>query len=80
MGKTPGGTLSGASTPVEGTPDVEDPEDPVRYQPAITVHDNEGEGEEDEEMTHSVRAKVFKMVNTDDRPCWVDMGIGAVSP
>jgi hypothetical protein len=42
------------------------------------LHGGEGEGEEDEETTYTVKAKVFKF--TTDRegaPTWSDMGIGA---
>jgi nucleoporin NUP2 len=41
------------------------------------LHGGEGEGEEDEETTYTVKAKVFKF--TTDRegaPTWSDMGIG----
>ncbi|KAH9992616.1 hypothetical protein BJV77DRAFT_1067629 [Russula vinacea] len=43
------------------------------------LHGGEGEGEEDEETTYTVKAKVFKF--TTDRegsPTWSDMGIGMV--
>lgn len=41
------------------------------------LHGGEGEGEEDEETTYTLKAKVFKF--TTDRegaPTWSDMGIG----
>jgi nucleoporin NUP2 len=42
------------------------------------IHGGEGEGEEDEETTYTVKAKVFKF--TTDRegaPTWSEMGVGA---
>ncbi|GBE81163.1 predicted protein [Sparassis crispa] len=42
-----------------------------------SVHDLEGEGEENEEATHEVRSKVFKMVkDKDGKDKWSDMGVG----
>lgn len=40
------------------------------------THDEEGEGEEGEETTHAVKAKVYKMLKTKDESKWGDMGIG----
>jgi len=40
------------------------------------VHDQEGEGEEDEETTHNVKCKVYKLGKTDGAAAWADMGIG----
>lgn len=42
-----------------------------------SVHDQEGEGEEDEDTTHSVKAKVYKLTKLDGAATWSDMGIGA---
>ncbi|KAG2099110.1 hypothetical protein BD769DRAFT_225335 [Suillus cothurnatus] len=39
-------------------------------------HDDEGEGEEDEETTHIVKAKVFKLSKTSDKSEWKDLGVG----
>jgi nucleoporin NUP2 len=39
-------------------------------------HDLEGEGEEDEETTHAVRVKVFKLSQSNGETSWADMGIG----
>ncbi|KAH9951533.1 hypothetical protein B0H21DRAFT_179741 [Amylocystis lapponica] len=41
-----------------------------------SVHDLEGEGEEDEETTHETRSKVYKMVKDQEKSEWGDMGIG----
>jgi len=38
------------------------------------IHDQEGEGEEDEETTHVVKAKVYKLAKNDAK--WTDMGVG----
>jgi nucleoporin NUP2 len=44
---------------------------------STTHHDEDGQGEEDEETIHQVRAKVFKLVNEEGGPRkWADMGIG----
>jgi len=42
-------------------------------------HDEEGEGEEDEETTHIVKAKVFKLVKTSEKSEWKELGIGGYS-
>ncbi|KAG2037408.1 hypothetical protein BDR03DRAFT_1091809 [Suillus americanus] len=39
-------------------------------------HDDEGEGEEDEETTYIVKAKVFKLSKTSDKSEWKDLGVG----
>jgi nucleoporin NUP2 len=43
-------------------------------------HDLEGEGEEDEETTHTVRAKVFKLSQSNGEKIWADMGVGKAIP
>lgn len=43
-----------------------------------SVHDIEGEGEEDEETKHEVRTKVYRMMTKqDESQQWTDVGIGA---
>ncbi|OJA11024.1 hypothetical protein AZE42_06437 [Rhizopogon vesiculosus] len=39
-------------------------------------HDGEGEGEENEETTYTVRAKLFKLTKTSDKSEWKDLGVG----
>ncbi|KAG9316618.1 hypothetical protein JVU11DRAFT_2672 [Chiua virens] len=39
-------------------------------------HDDEGEGEEGEEITHAVRCKVFRLSKSQDKSEWKDLGIG----
>ncbi|KAG0698127.1 hypothetical protein DFH29DRAFT_1019689 [Suillus ampliporus] len=39
-------------------------------------HDGEGEGEEDEETMHTVKAKVFKLSKTSDKSEWKELGVG----
>lgn len=42
-----------------------------------SVHDKEGEGEEDETTTHEIRSKVYKMVKDEDgMNRWADQGVG----
>jgi nucleoporin NUP2 len=41
-----------------------------------SVHDQEGEGEEDEETTHSVKTKVYSL-NTEEG-AWKDLGLGVL--
>jgi len=42
----------------------------------VSVHDQEGVGEEDEETTHSVKCKVYKLNKADGGAGWADMGVG----
>ena len=65
---------SSVATSLEGTPAAED-------QPSsshlTSIHDAEGEGEEDEETAHEVRSKVYKMTKkSDGSQEWIDMGVG----
>jgi nucleoporin NUP2 len=40
-------------------------------------HDEEGAGEEDEETTHTIRAKVYRLLrNKDGANYWADTGVG----
>ena len=43
------------------------------------THDEEGEGEEDEETTHAVRCKVFRLSKSEDKTEWKDLGVGSSS-
>ena len=44
---------------------------------SASVHDLEGEGEENEETTHEIRSKVYKLTrNSDGKSVWGDMGVG----
>jgi nucleoporin NUP2 len=60
---TNGGTTEGGSeAPVLGGPNP---------------HDVEGEGEEDEETTHEIKAKAFKLkTDKDGKTLWAEMGVG----
>ncbi|KAG2153714.1 uncharacterized protein EDB93DRAFT_1248622 [Suillus bovinus] len=49
--------------------------DDVKLLPTSN-HDGEGEGEEDEETTYAVKAKVFKLSKTSDKSEWKELGIG----
>ena len=45
---------------------------------AGSVHDKEGEGEEEEETTHEIRSKVYKMMKDDEgKSRWAEQGVGA---
>ncbi|KAI6134527.1 hypothetical protein EV401DRAFT_1225280 [Pisolithus croceorrhizus] len=67
---------SGESTPQpEGNEETPPAEDDAAKSLTTGVHDEEGEGEEDEETVHAVRCKVFKLTKTDDRSEWKDLGI-----
>lgn len=39
-----------------------------------SVHDQEGEGEEDEETTHSVKTKVYSL--NKEEGAWKELGVG----
>ncbi|KAG2342478.1 hypothetical protein BDR05DRAFT_1060218 [Suillus weaverae] len=39
-------------------------------------HDGEGEGEEDEVTTYTVKAKVYKLSKTSDKSEWKELGVG----
>jgi len=41
-----------------------------------SVHDQEGEGEEDEETTHSVKAKVYSL--NKEEGAWKELGVGVL--
>jgi nucleoporin NUP2 len=65
-----------SSTTRGGTPATEGSLDEDGQAPP-GIHGGEGEGEEDEETTYTVKAKVFKF--TTDRegaPTWSEMGVG----
>lgn len=51
-------------------------EDAAKLLPSHT-HDEEGEGEEDEETTHVVRCKVYRLYKFEDKGEWKDLGIGS---
>ncbi|CCM01931.1 uncharacterized protein FIBRA_04004 [Fibroporia radiculosa] len=64
---------SGTSTPA--------PEAEAEPQPQListSVHDMEGEGEENEVTTHEIRSKVFKMMKRDGKNEWSDLGVGVL--
>ncbi|KAG1809298.1 uncharacterized protein BJ212DRAFT_1484421 [Suillus subaureus] len=58
------------SQPVAGD---EGTQDDAKLLPTSN-HDDEGEGEEDEETTYTVKAKVFKLSKTPDKSEWKDLG------
>ncbi|KAF7968919.1 hypothetical protein HWV62_28854 [Athelia sp. TMB] len=74
-----GGSFSGFGAPPAAKPaGSEEPEaeDDSKALPTKN-HDVEGEGEEDEETTHTTRCKVFKLGKKDDGSQeWRDIGIG----
>ncbi|KAI0696692.1 hypothetical protein BC835DRAFT_1305493 [Cytidiella melzeri] len=56
----------------QGTPDEAPP-----MLITNTVHDQDGEGEEDENTAHEQKSKVYKMIKKDDGTQeWKDMGVG----
>ncbi|KAI0661280.1 hypothetical protein C8Q70DRAFT_932300 [Cubamyces menziesii] len=64
----------------ESTPAAAEGSDAPQGLPASTsVHDMEGEGEEDEVTTHEIRSKVYKMVkDKDGKASWGDLGVGVL--
>ncbi|KAH0827861.1 hypothetical protein J3R83DRAFT_3488 [Lanmaoa asiatica] len=71
---------SSESTPqpeVEGNEDGGD-EEAAKLLPSHT-HDEEGEGEENEETTHVVRCKVYRLSKSEDKSEWKDLGVGSFS-
>ncbi|TFY66349.1 hypothetical protein EVG20_g4732 [Dentipellis fragilis] len=63
----------------EETPATDVSEDGTGRVLSPGVHDQEGEGEEDEETTHAVRVKVLKLTESKlpEKPrYWADMGVG----
>ena len=66
---------------LEGTPAPgEESQGQAQPPPLIassSVHDIEGEGEEDEETTHEIRSKVFRMTkDKEGKVQWSDLGVG----
>ncbi|KAH7925510.1 hypothetical protein BV22DRAFT_1195086 [Leucogyrophana mollusca] len=70
------GTLSPPLDSGGSTPQPEGAEDDSAKVVSSSNHDGEGEGEEDEETTHAARCKVYKMMKTNGKSEWKDMGIG----
>ncbi|KAF8444605.1 hypothetical protein L210DRAFT_3758587 [Boletus edulis BED1] len=68
---------SSESTPQPEAEGIEEggEEDAVRLLPSH-IHDEEGEGEEDEETTHLVRCKVYRLFKSEDKNEWKDVGVG----
>ncbi|RDX41788.1 hypothetical protein OH76DRAFT_1422896 [Lentinus brumalis] len=63
-------------TSAEGTP-APDTNGPLLS--AMSEHDKEGEGEEDEETVHAIRSKVYKMTkDKEGNAQWGDMGVGVL--
>ncbi|KAI0339767.1 hypothetical protein BDW22DRAFT_1379748 [Trametopsis cervina] len=86
-GVTPSGFAFGAPKATEATDDNGDGGDGASGQataddapPVLvttSVHDQDGEGEEDEETTYEQKCKVYKMTEKDDGSKeWKDLGIG----
>ena len=63
---------AGAKTGEGGEEEV----DHAKILSPVSVHDQEGEGEEDEETMHTVKTKVYKMNKAEGAVGWTDMGIG----
>ena len=56
---------------------AEDGAQPPPLLASSSVHDLEGEGEEDEVTMHEIRSKVFKMTkDKDGKAQWGDLGVG----
>lgn len=52
-------------------------DEPLPQLFAGSVHDKEGEGEEDETTTHEIRSKVYKLVKDDEgQNRWAEQGVG----
>ncbi|KAI8993870.1 hypothetical protein BD414DRAFT_506437 [Trametes punicea] len=69
------GGESGESTPAP----AEGGDAPQVLPSSTSVHDLEGEGEEDEITTHEIRSKVYKMIkDKDGKVQWGDMGVGVL--
>ncbi|KZT29024.1 hypothetical protein NEOLEDRAFT_1175356 [Neolentinus lepideus HHB14362 ss-1] len=62
----------------EAAVDAEDADAPKTV--SNSIHDLEGQGEEDEETTHSVKSKVYRFTKNpdDEKGKWVDMGVGVL--
>ncbi|TCD67857.1 hypothetical protein EIP91_011854 [Steccherinum ochraceum] len=78
---TPGSSLAGSAvgseegTPAPGSDGDRDPASLLKH--ATSVHDQDGEGEQDETSEHQVRSKVYKMSKKDDgSQAWTDLGVG----
>jgi len=41
-------------------------------------YDEEGEGEEDEETTHAIKSKVYRLMKTGEEAKWGDLGVGII--
>ncbi|KAH9859097.1 hypothetical protein C2E23DRAFT_880472 [Lenzites betulinus] len=68
-----GGEKEGVSSG-DGTPA---PDAPQTLPASTSVHDQEGEGEENEVTTHEIRSKVYKMTkDKDGKALWGDLGVG----
>ncbi|KAK7472593.1 hypothetical protein VKT23_000706 [Stygiomarasmius scandens] len=77
----------GSQKTEEASPDsTPKPEDAAKAEenPATALfgnspHDEEGEGEEDEETTHSIRLKAFRLKKSDEGAAgWADLGTGVL--
>ncbi|KAI0821702.1 hypothetical protein BC628DRAFT_1394368 [Trametes gibbosa] len=70
---TEGGEKEGVSSG-DGTPV---PDAPQGLPASTSVHDQEGEGEENEVTTHEIRSKVYKMTKDGGgKSQWGDLGVG----
>ncbi|KAI0074658.1 hypothetical protein K474DRAFT_1773855 [Panus rudis PR-1116 ss-1] len=63
----------------EGEGNASEDAPPVSLVTSSSIHDQEGEGEENEVTTHEIRSKVYKMVKkSDGGQEWGDMGVGVL--
>jgi len=73
-----GSAFSSTPTPTSGDAGDGDNEavDHAKILEGSSVHDQEGEGEEDEETTHSVKTKVYSLSR--EEGIWKELGLGVL--
>ncbi|KAI0744256.1 hypothetical protein C8Q80DRAFT_1185827 [Daedaleopsis nitida] len=70
-----GGTVPGVGASAIASGD----QPPPMLLAGSSVHDAEGEGEQDEETVHSIRCKVYKMTkDKEGKAQWSEMGVGVL--
>lgn len=75
---SPSSPFSSTPTPASSDPGDGDTEaaDHTKVLEAGSVHDQEGEGEEDEETIHNVKTKVYTL--NKEEGTWKDLGLGVL--
>lgn len=73
-----GSSFSSTPTPIPSDSGDGDTEavDHAKILEGSSVHDQEGEGEEDEETTHSVKTKVYSL--NKEQGAWKELGLGVL--